>query len=94
MTSITLPPFVMHALRHSLPDAKVFTPTRFTPASTKSWFAGHMLYFLSSDLPRHQFTQRFYNQLMHCFSMRVCYEVTAQVFQRGQTTRRSRAIQF
>jgi len=69
MTRITLPLSVVHALCDPMPDAKDFTPTLFTPASTKAWFAGHMLHFLASDCPRHQFTQRFHNQLAHCFPM-------------------------
>ncbi len=75
MTRITLPPSVVHALCDPMPDARDFTPTRFTPASTKAWFAGHMVRFLSQDCPRHQFTQRFYNQLMHCFSMIAHYNL-------------------
>ncbi len=69
MMPIALPPKAVHALRHPAPDAADFRPTRFTPASTKAWFAAHMLRFLSCDFPKHQFTQRFYNQLMHCFGM-------------------------
>lgn len=68
MTRITLPASVVHALCNPMPDAKDFMPTRFTPASTKAWFAGHTVRFLSRDCPRHQFTRRFYNQLVHCFS--------------------------
>lgn len=75
MTPIKLPPSAVHALSDPMPDAKNFTPTRFTPAGTKAWFARHMLRFLSSDCPRHPFTQRFYNQLMHCFSIIACYDV-------------------
>ena len=74
MTPMVLPPRVVHVLRHPAPEAAAFTPTRFTPAATKAWFAGHMLRFLSSDFPRHQFTQRFYNQLMHCFGMCAHYD--------------------
>ena len=69
MTRITLPHSVVHALCDPVPEARDFTPTRFTPASTKAWFAGHMLHFLASDCPRHQFTQRFHNQLVHCFAL-------------------------
>ncbi len=75
MTPLTLPQMLVRALRQPAPEAGDFTPTRFTPAATKSWFAGHMLRFLSSDCPRHQFTQRFYNQLMHCFSMIAHYDL-------------------
>lgn len=74
MTRLVLPQAASHALLHPVPEAASFTPTRFTPASTKAWFAGHMLRFLSSDFPKHQFTQRFYNQLMHCFGMCAHYD--------------------
>jgi len=67
MTPIALPAKTIHSLRHPVPDPAEFTPTKFCPASTKSWFAVHYLRFVSSDFPRHQFTLRFYNQLMHCF---------------------------
>jgi len=66
MTPIALPAAVVRALRHPTPEAKDFTPTRFQPAESKSWFATHYLRFISSDCPRHQFTLRFYRQLMHC----------------------------
>ena len=69
MTRITLPHSVVHVLCDPVPEARDFTPTRFTPASTKAWFAGHMVHFLASDCPRHQFTQRFHNQLAHCFAL-------------------------
>jgi len=89
MTPIALPTAVVRALRDPTPEAKDLTPTRFQPAENKSWFATHYLRFVSSDCPRHQFTLRFYRQLMHCFGHIVCYDVTAQVSQRGQAMRRS-----
>ena len=64
-TECALPTRVVQALRYPEPTEADFTPTRFTPASTKCWFAVHYLRFVSSDFPRHQFTQRFYSQLMH-----------------------------
>ena len=64
-TECTLPARVVQALRYPEPTEADFTPTRFTPASTKCWFAVHYLRFVSSDFPRHQFTRRFYSQLMH-----------------------------
>lgn len=64
-TECTLPTTVVQALRYPEPTEADFTPTRFTPASTKCWFAVHYLRFVASDFPRHQFTQRFYSQLMH-----------------------------
>jgi len=75
MTSITLPRSVVHALRHPAPEVQVFTPTKFCPAATKSWFAVHYLRFVSSDFPRHQFTHRFYNQLMHCYGFIAHYDI-------------------
>lgn len=69
MTRIMLPASVVQVLRHPELDASAFAPTRFTPASTKAWFARHTLHFMASDCPRHQFTRRFYSQLVHCFSM-------------------------
>jgi len=74
MTPITLPASVVHALCHPMPETCDFTPTCFTPAGTKAWFARHMLHFLASDCPRHQFTQRFHNQLAHCFGMVAGYD--------------------
>jgi len=74
MIPTMLPPSVVHALCHPMPEARDFTPTRFTPAGTKAWFARHMLHFLASDCPRHQFTQRFHNQLVHCFGMVASYD--------------------
>lgn len=64
-----LPPAIIRDLRYPEPSEASFTPTRFTPASTKSWFAAHMLRFCVTDFSEHHFTQRFYAQLMHCFGM-------------------------
>jgi len=75
MTPVTLPRALVHALRHPALEAGDFMPTRFKPFGTKTWFARHMLRFASSDFPRHQFTLRFYNQLMHCFSMIAHYNL-------------------
>lgn len=60
-----LPDKIVQVLRYPAPTDADFTPTRFTPAATKTWFAVHYLRFVSCDFPRHQFTQRFYAQLMH-----------------------------
>ena len=67
MTPTALPPAIVRGLRDPVPDAKDFTPTKFRPAATKSWFVEHCARFVSADFPRHQFTQRFYGQLMNCF---------------------------
>ncbi len=64
-----LPPAIVREIRYPEPSEASFTPTRFTPASTKLWFTVHMLRFCTSDFPEHHFTQRFYAQLMHCFGM-------------------------
>ncbi len=72
-----LPASVVQVLSHPELDASAFTPTRFTPASTKAWFARHTLHFLASDCPRHQFTQRFYNQLVQCFGLPTHYTLHA-----------------
>ena len=69
MTPATLPAPIVHALLHPELGDDAFAATRFTPAATKAWFARHTLHFLASDCPRHQFTQRFHNQLVHCFSL-------------------------
>ena len=66
-TPLVLPAALVRTLRHPEPTAADFTPTRFCPASTKAWFACHLLRFVSADFPEHQFTQRFYAQLMHTF---------------------------
>ncbi len=75
MTPITLPTALVRALRDPAPDAKDFTPTRFQPASNKACFALHFLRFISSDCPRHQFTLRFYRQLIHCFGYIAYYSL-------------------
>ena len=69
-----LPPAIVRALREPAPTAADFVPTRFTPADTKSWFACHLLRFVSADFPRHQFTERFYRQVMHTFSFIAHYD--------------------
>ncbi len=74
MTPIALPQSIVRTLRDPMPDAKDFTPTKFQPASSKAWFVGHCIKFVSDDFPRHQFTKRFYGQLMHCFSMIAHYD--------------------
>lgn len=67
MNPTALPAEVVRALRDPVPDAKDFAPTQFRPAASKSWFVEHFTRFLSADFPQHQFTQRFYGQLMNCF---------------------------
>lgn len=62
-----IPATMARALRDPAPMEAEFTPTRFCPASSKAWFTTHYLRFISSDFPRHQFTNRFYQQLMHTF---------------------------
>ena len=74
MTPIALPQAIMRALRDPVPDAKDFTPTKFQPAATKAWFVGHCARFISDDFPRHQFTKRFYGQLIHCFGFIAMYD--------------------
>ena len=74
MTSIALPPAIVHGLRDPVPDAKDFAPTKFRPAATKSWFVEHCTRFISTDFPRHQFTSRFYGQLMNCFGLTAHYD--------------------
>lgn len=70
-----IPAKMVRALREPAPTAADFTPTRFCPASTKAWFAVHYLRFVSSDFPRHQFTNRFYQQLMHTFGHIAHYDL-------------------
>jgi len=74
MTPIALPQAIVRALRDPVPDAKDFTPTKFQPASSKAWFVGHLAKFISADFPRHQFTKRFYGQLIHCFGFIAMYD--------------------
>ena len=62
-----IPASIVRALRDPAPVEGDFTPTTFCPAATKAWFAVHYLRFVSSDFPKHQFTDRFYRQLMHTF---------------------------
>jgi len=69
MTPIALPQSIVRALRDPVPDAKDFTSTQFRPAASKSWFVEHYTRFVSADCPQHQFTQRFYGQLMNCFGL-------------------------
>ncbi len=75
MTPIALPATIVHALRDPAPNAQDFTPTRFQPASNKAAFALHFLRFISCDCPRHQFTLRFYRQLIHCFGYIAFYDL-------------------
>jgi len=67
-----LPPAIVRTLREPTPTAANFKPTKFTPADTKAWFA--FLRFVSADFPKHQFTERFYRQVMHTFSFIAHYE--------------------
>ena len=69
-----LPPAIVRALREPAPTAADFVPTGFTPAETKAWFAWHLLRFVSADFPRHQFTERFYRQVMHAFGFIAHYD--------------------
>jgi len=69
MTPIALPQAIVRALRDPVPNAKDFTPTKFQPAASKAWFVEHCTRFVSADCPEHQFTKRFYGQLMNCFGM-------------------------
>jgi len=39
MTPFVPPEHVQHVLRHPALDERALTPTRFTPAATKAWFA-------------------------------------------------------
>lgn len=71
---VMLPNAIIRVLRDPAPVARDFTPTRFTPAETKAWFATHFLRFVSSDFPKHQFTKRFYGQVMHTFGMIAHYD--------------------
>ena len=74
MTPIALPQGIVRALRDRMPDAKDFTPTKFQPAASKAWFVGHCVKFISADFPRHQFTRRFYGQMIHCFGFIAMYD--------------------
>ena len=69
-----LPPAIVRALREPAPTGADFVPTKFTPAETKAWFASHFLRFVSSDFPEHQFTKRFYNQVMNTFGFIAHYD--------------------
>ncbi len=71
-----IPATMVRALRESGLTAADFKPTKFTPAETKSWFASHFLRFASSDFPKHHFTQRFYNQVMHTFGFIAHFDST------------------
>ena len=70
-----IPAAVVRALRVPVPTAADFKPTKFTPADTKAWFACHFLRFVSSDFPKHQFSQRFYNQIVNTFGMMAHYSL-------------------
>jgi len=74
MTPIALPQAIVRALRDPVPNAKDFTPTKFQPADSKALFVGHCVKFISADFPRHQFTRRFYGQLVHCFAFIAMYD--------------------
>ena len=70
-----IPARVAAMLRNPPPAAADFTATKFTPADTKVWFTTHFLRYVSSDFPQHQFTQRFYRQVMHTFGFIAHYEL-------------------
>lgn len=70
-----IPATMVRVLRDPAPTGAEFTPTRFCPASSKAWFTTHYLRFVSSDFPRHQFTNRFYQQLMHTFGHIAHYDL-------------------
>lgn len=71
-----LPATIANALREPAPTAADFSPTKFTPAETKAWYACHFLRFVAADFPKHQFTERFYRQVMHTFSFTAHYDRT------------------
>lgn len=70
-----IPAAVVRALREPVPTAADFKSTKFTPAETKAWFAWHFLRFASSNFPKYQFSQRFYNQVMNTFGMVAHYNL-------------------
>ena len=70
----TIPPAIIRGLREPAPTAADFTPTKFTPAETKAWFATHCLRFASADFPKHQFTERFYRRVMSTFGFIAHYD--------------------
>jgi len=76
MTPTPLPSAIVRGLRDPVPDDKDFTPTKFRPAASKSWFVEHFTRFLSADFPRHQFTERFHGQIMSCFGLIAHYDRT------------------
>ena len=71
-----IPTAIVTTLRNPAPTAADFTPTRFTPADSKAWFANHFLRFASADFPKHHFTQRFYSRVMSTFGMIAHYDRT------------------
>lgn len=71
----TLPTVIVRALREPTLTAADFTPMTFTPADTKAWFGNHFLRFVSSDFPKHQFTLRFYRQVVNTFGHIAHYDV-------------------
>ncbi len=73
--NFALPSATVRMLRLPEPQEADFAPTRFQPASSKVWFTRHYLRFVSSGFPRHGFTQRFYGQLMHTFSLIAHYDL-------------------
>jgi len=72
----TIPAATVRALREPGLTAADFRSTKSTPAETKAWFASHLLRFVSSDFPKHHFTQRFYNQVMHTFGFIAHFDST------------------
>ena len=63
MSSRTIP----HALRTPPFRDSEFTPTEFSSAADKAWFANHLLRFIAEDFPPILFTKRFYNRLSMTF---------------------------
>ena len=70
-----IPARIIGILRDPLPTTADFTATKFTPVDSKVWFATHFLRFASSDFPKHQFTKRFYCQVMHTFEFIAHYDL-------------------
>ena len=70
-----IPAYIVAILRDPPPTTADFTPTKFTPSDTKLWFTTHFIRFASSDFPKHQFTHRFYRQVMHTFGFIAHYDL-------------------
>ena len=68
-------PWDTRALTHPLFTETCFTPTKFSTAADKAWFANALARFIASDFPKAQWTKRLYGRLSLCFGHMAHYDM-------------------